>query len=133
MQAGAEAEAEAVDLSLKAFRTVARATWNTLFGLPHRLGPPLRCAVPRLSAVLYGLVSKSHFQYTLTAFGRFAFVFALNAVHLLVIWDFAIDLEKPFKCRQTDGQTNSKADWQTDTHSTHIWTHTYRALCPIFV
>jgi len=41
----------------------------------------------------------------------FAFVFALTAVHLLVIWDFAIDLEKPLKCRhrqtdrQTDGQT----------------------------
>lgn len=131
MQAGAEAEA--VDLSLKAFRTVARATWNTLFGLPHRLGPPLRCAVPRLSAVLYGLVSKSHFQYTLTAFGRFAFVFALNAVHLLVIWDFAIDLEKPFKCRQTDGQKERQTDWQTDTHSTHTRTRTYRALCPIFV
>lgn len=86
-----EDEAEAVDLSLKASRIVARSTWDTLFGLPYLLGPPLRCAMPRLSALLFGLVSKSHFQYTLTAFGRFAFVFALNAVHLLVIWDLAID------------------------------------------
>lgn len=119
MQAGAKAEA--VDLSLKASRTVAWATWNTLFGLPHRLGPPLRCAVPRLSAVLYGLVSKSHFQYTLTAFGRFCFRFRFERCTSSCDLGLCNWFRKAIEM-QTDRRTDKQRGRRTDGHA--LYTHT---------
>lgn len=57
--------------------------------------PPHRCATPLGSRMYVNLRLEVIFNILCLPLAVFAFVFALNAVHLLVIWDFAIDLEKP--------------------------------------